>query len=67
MLEPEQVTEQVIQDALDVIEPRFGSGRIDWGDVWDELERVYGYDMGPTTGSPAMRLIQREIRKVVST
>ena len=68
----EDVTEEVLEMAWSVIEGWFGSGdkKIDWESVWDRLD---GYvmkdgseiDMGGEMDTPAMRKIQREIRKMI--
>lgn len=68
----EDVTQEVLDMAWSVIEGWFDSGdkKIDWESVWDRME---GYplgdgtvvDMGGEFDSPAMRKIQREMRKII--
>lgn len=61
MLEPEDVDDELMAIVQDEIEARY-PGRVDWHELWDTLERTHGYNMGPTTGSPAMQLIQQKWR-----
>lgn len=68
----EDVTEEVLEMAWSVIEGWYQGGdrKIDWESVWDRMD---GYvmkdgseiDMGGEVDTPAMRKIQREIRKMI--
>lgn len=46
-----------------------GSGRVDWEQVWDRLDgmqpddTLWGLDFGAEYDTPAMKKIQREVRK----
>lgn len=64
----EDVTEEILEIAQGIVEGWYNEGRIDWGDVWDRMEKRTledgrGIDMGSDLGSPAITKIKREIRK----
>lgn len=64
----EDVTEDVIEGAWGIIEGWYMDTPIDWEDVWDRLEStpLRGWakpDLGGTIGTPAMKKIQREMKK----
>lgn len=65
-LPAEAVTDEMVKDALDVVDGWFSGGdvRIEWEDVWDRLEG-WGYDMGDQFDAPGMRKIQRLVRKAL--
>lgn len=61
------VTEEIIDIVLDVVEGWYSEGRIDWEDVWDraegaDLEDGTELDFGADLDSPAMREIKKRIR-----
>lgn len=62
LISADDVTEQDIIDALEIVDGWYSEGPIDWEDVWDRLERT-GVDMGNEWNSGAMRKIKREVRK----
>ena len=59
----EEVTDEVIADAIELFETRFDHGdRIEWDAYWDDLERTYKVSVTDTT-SAAARKIQQRIHK----
>lgn len=66
--EASQVTEEVMQAARDIVEGWYNEGRVDWENVWDRMDGTTlndgsRLDLGGQTDTPAMRKIQRQIRK----
>ena len=62
------VTEEVLSTARDIVEGWYNNGRVDWENVWDRMDGSRmddgtTLDMGGQTDTPAMRKIQRTIRK----
>ena len=62
------VTDEIIEQAVEITDGWYADGPIDWDDVWDRLERSRladgrGIDLGNDQDTPAMRKIRREIRK----
>jgi len=67
VLKKEDVTDEIIDIVLDVVEGWYNEGRIDWEDVWDrakgaELADGTELDFGTDLDSPAMRKIKERIR-----
>jgi hypothetical protein len=68
VVEAKDVTEEVLDLVKGIVEGWYNEGPIDWEDVWDRMDKRVledgrGIDMGEDLGSPAIRKIQREIRK----
>jgi hypothetical protein len=68
VVEAEDVTEEVLELVQGIVEGWYDEGAIDWGDVWDRMEKRVlddgrGIDMGEDLGSPAIRKIKQHIRK----
>ena len=68
----EDVTQEVFDLVWGVIEGWYDSGdrRIDWEDVFERTEASVLadgslLDWGPEIGSPAMREVQRRVRKLI--
>lgn len=65
----EDVTDEVLEIAWDKVEGWHMDGPgIDWEDVWDRMDGASlddgrRIDMGGTMDSPAMKKIQKEMRK----
>jgi hypothetical protein len=64
----EDVTDELLEMVQGIVEGWYNEGPIDWENVWDRLEKQTlddgrGIDMGDDLGTPAIRKIQREIRK----
>ena len=60
----EDCTEQFLDACADVYEGFFANEpRIDWEGFMDRLER-YGYDMGSSMDSPAIKVIKKHIKSV---
>jgi hypothetical protein len=60
----EDCTEQFLQACEDVYEGFFADEpRIDWEGFMDRLER-YGYDMGSSMDSPAIKVIKKHIKSI---
>ena len=58
----EDCTEAFMEVCSDVHDGWFeNEPRIDWDDFWNRLEK-YGYDMGSTTDSPAMKHIKKFVK-----
>jgi len=69
VLRKEDVTDEIIDIVLDVVEGWYNEGRIDWEDVWDrsegaELKDGTELDFGTDLASPAMREIKKRIRSM---
>ena len=68
IMQTDQVTEEIIQAAVDIVEGWYNEGRVDWDNVWDRMDgQVLNdgseIDMGTDIESPAMRKIKREVNK----
>lgn len=63
VIEAADVTEQVVSDAVEIVDGWYAESRVDWDDVWDRLERQ-GYDFGTDSDSPAMRKIKRQVQRI---
>lgn len=68
VMQVDQVTEEIVQAAFDIVEGWYNEGRIDWDNVWDRMEGSVledgtELDMGTDIDSPAMRRIKREVNK----
>lgn len=62
------VTPEVMDYARSVVEGWYNDGRIDWENVWERMDGTTlndgtQLDLGTEIDSPAMRKIQRTIRK----
>ena len=62
------VTDEVMDYARSIVEGWYNEGRVDWEGVWDRMDgsRLNDgttLDLGGQMDSPAMRKIQRQIRK----
>lgn len=67
VLKEEDVTDEIIDIVLGVVEGWYNEGRIDWEDVWEraegaELADGTELDFGTDLDSPAMRKIKERIR-----
>lgn len=65
----EDVTEELVNMTMDIVDGFYGEQRIDWEDVLDRLERQQladgrGIDFGDQMVSPAIGRLQREVRKL---
>lgn len=66
------VTDEIIEKAYEVAEGWYADSPIEWDDVWDRMEGTSYLDSGAylhwgsETDTPAMRKIQREVRKMRS-
>lgn len=64
----EDVTEELVQLAVDIVDGWYSEGRIDWEGVYDRLERNRtledgrGIDLGTDLGSPALAALKRRVR-----
>lgn len=64
----EDVTDEVLGIARELVDGWYDDTRIDWEDVWDRMDRTTlddgrKIDMGPSTDSAAMKAIKRQINK----
>lgn len=64
----EDVTDELVQQTVDIVDGWYPEGRIDWGDVFDRLERRTlddgrGIDLGTDLGSPALTALKRRVRE----
>jgi hypothetical protein len=63
----EDVTDELVQLTVDIVDGWYNEGRIDWEDVWDRLEKRTlddgrGIDLGGDLGSPALTALKRRVR-----
>lgn len=63
----EDVTGELVQAAVDIVDGWYPEGRVDWEDVFDRLEgRTLedgrGIDLGEDLGSPALVTLKRRVR-----
>lgn len=72
VLTADDVTPEVMALAWGIIEGWYASGdeKIDWEDVWDRMDGAHLeddslVDLGGQTDTPAMRRIQREMRRII--
>jgi hypothetical protein len=68
IIEAKDVTEELLRMAEDTFEAWFDNDEpIDWDDdaygFWARMESDFRIDFGPQIDTPAMRKIQRHIRK----
>lgn len=68
VVEAADVTDEVLDIAETYAEGFYPEGRIDWEDLFDRIDGLSlndnsRVDLGNEYGSPAMRKIQREVRK----
>lgn len=66
-----QVTDEIVDIVMDVVEGWYPEGRVDWQDVWDrvdgsELKDGSLLDMGNELDTPAIRRIKAKVRKLRS-
>lgn len=66
--ESEDVTEEMVKLALDIVDGWYQEGPIDWEDVWDRLDGAELADgtrleLGVELLSPALKKIKREVLK----
>jgi hypothetical protein len=72
MTEAAHVTDEVIEFTVDMVDAEYGDSPIDWQHVFDDrLDGMYLNDgrnlaLGDEYDSPAMRKVQREVRKIRS-
>jgi hypothetical protein len=63
----EDVTDDLVQRAVDIVDGWYDEGRIDWENVYDRLEKQTlddgrGIDLGEDLGSPALVALKRRVR-----
>lgn len=63
----EDVTDELVQQTVDIVDGWYNEGRIDWEDVWDRLEKRTlddgrGIDLGEDLGSPALTTLKLRVR-----
>jgi hypothetical protein len=63
----EDVTEDLVERTVDIVDGWYSEGRIDWENVWDRLEKQTlddgrGIDLGDDLGSPALTALKRRVR-----
>lgn len=61
------ITDELVQQAADIVDGWYPDGRIDWEDIYDRLERRTlddgrGIDLGTDLGSPALTALKRRVR-----
>ena len=64
----EDITDDLVQRAVDIVDGWYDEGRIDWADVYDRLEKQTlddgrGIDLGEDLGSPALTVLKNRVRK----
>lgn len=64
----QEVTEEVLDVARNIVDGWYQDGPIDWGDVWDRvdgssLEDGSRIHLGDSTATPAFRMIKQTILK----
>ncbi|WP_172385219.1 hypothetical protein [Streptomyces sp. MNP-20] len=63
----DDVTDELVEATLSIVDGWYSGERIDWADVLDRLERCTlddgrGVDMGVDTNSPAIRRLKSRVR-----
>lgn len=63
----DQVTDEIVQAAQEIVDGWYPKGRIDWEDVWDRLDGASledgtVLDLGDNLLSPALVYIKKEIQ-----
>ncbi|MFE6000232.1 hypothetical protein ACFQ6C_25785 [Streptomyces sp. NPDC056454] len=64
----DDVTDELVQITVDIVDGWYPEGRIDWEDVYDRIERGGGLDdgrridMGTDLASPALTALKRRVR-----
>lgn len=58
----EDVTQEILDDALEIADGWYADSRIEWDDLIDRLERNSPWDFGQDPDSPAIRKIKRYVR-----
>lgn len=61
----EDVTEAHVTQAADLREAEFGGSKLSWDEVVTKLEKYNDEDWGSEMTSPAIKHLQREVRKVL--
>lgn len=64
----DDVTPDLIDAAVSVVDTHYTEGRVDWEDVWDKLEYVTlpdgsDIDLGGKLDSPALSEVKRAVTK----
>lgn len=64
----EDVTDELVQQAVEIVDGWYNEGRIDWENVWDRMEKQTledgrGIDLGDDLGSPALVALKRRVRE----
>lgn len=62
ILKAEDVTQEILDEALEIADGWYADRNIDWEDLLDRLERHSPYDLGQDPDSPAIRKIKRYVR-----
>lgn len=60
--EAKDVTEDLLEEAVSIVEGWYPDGQVDWVNVWDRMEQYSDLDLGTQIDSPAMRKIKRYVR-----
>lgn len=64
----DDVTPELVDMTVSIVDGWYADGRIDWEDVYDRLERGAGLadgrriDLGEDLASPALKTLQRRVR-----
>ena len=62
ILTAEDVTQDILDEALEIADGWYADTNIDWEDLLDRLERHSPWDFGQDPDSPAIRKIKRYVR-----
>lgn len=62
VVEARDVTEDLLEEAVSIVEGWYPDGRVDWANVWDRMEQYSDLDLGTQIDSPAMRKMKRHVR-----
>ncbi|MEU8791549.1 hypothetical protein [Streptomyces sp. NPDC048643] len=66
----DDITDEIVDMAVEIVDGWYQNTRVDWEDVLERLDRQTlsdgrGLDFGESMTSPAIRCLQRRVRKAI--
>jgi len=69
--EADQVTEEIVDATVQIVDGWYQASAVDWTDVWDRLDGIElkdgrRLDLGGTSFSPALRELRRRAKQALA-